>query len=498
MEEQTDELKSLLISWNSEHVLDILKNENINIEVLKIINEEQVKELTQNWKIGDKAVFLHHLRKWRTDLDTLFSQYPTVLFSNSSQKENSAPSSPAMSFKGDLAANTDGTTNINVMNILTSSSLGTKILKEYNKNKYLPDDHRNLIIKIIVQYFQTNSIRMCLQTSYDLEEQILHIFHTEKLEFYRTERRGKIYMKFHNTRKTNKNVFNDLCDSPSTSKQAKYDLDPESNANACVESLKYDNLSAEEFNETWRACSRYRLRDIVNNTKNMAEIFEMWPQYKMQIGYKLVDFDFSVLYPSYESISTWTTKIPKLFRFLKQSKVIKPQTEERKILDSITDEDITKESQKCYLQTLWVSHYLLFPTGRYVKKTTAGTSEVRRYTISDSQFSFIYFGNTKQELLAHVEFLKNKMENIQPFILAIGTLVEFSELFIYLDGILIPFKSFNRTLDILFKMYHVFHLKYPNASENFWYFIQLYLYSIKSDEKISSKVSILLQDLSKI
>ncbi|KAG5860766.1 hypothetical protein JTB14_022760 [Gonioctena quinquepunctata] len=36
----------------------------------------------------------------------------------------------------------------------------------------------------------------------------------------------------------------------------------ENDAEACLTALKYENLSAEEFDSYWKACVKYRLNDI--------------------------------------------------------------------------------------------------------------------------------------------------------------------------------------------------------------------------------------------
>lgn len=65
--------------------------------------------------------------------------------------------------------------------------------------------------------------------------------------------------------------------------------DPEADAETCVNSLKFDNLSAEEFDCVWQSCSQYRLQDIMNSS-DQKSIFEKWPYYKKPNGYRLVSF----------------------------------------------------------------------------------------------------------------------------------------------------------------------------------------------------------------
>lgn len=213
----------------------------------------------------------------------------------------------------------------------------------------------------------------------------------------------------------------------------------------------------------------------------------------------------------------WDQKILKLFNFLKKSKQLKCHGES-KMLETLQDEDLENgkslqvklnKSIKPNLtllfadrgtfavKTLWILHYVLFPTGRQVRKTILGKKEISRYTIKDSQKTFLFLGKTLQELHDHIDFLLKMKENIQPFILGIGSLDDIHEIFVYFDGDLIWFPNFLRSLDICFKMFHLFNLQYPTASETFWIFLENYFFEISSCSKKKSKVSILLDDLEK-
>lgn len=50
---------------------------------------------------------------------------------------------------------------------------------------------------------------MSIQTSYMIEKQILETFPSEKIEFYRTDRRGKVYAKFYNMKSSKKKCLKD-------------------------------------------------------------------------------------------------------------------------------------------------------------------------------------------------------------------------------------------------------------------------------------------------
>jgi len=60
----------------------------------------------------------------------------------------------------------------------------------------------------------------------------------------------------------------------------------EHDAEQCIRSLKYDNLSTNDFDSYWKACSQYRLKAI--KTSTLKEILENWPFYKESRGFLLV------------------------------------------------------------------------------------------------------------------------------------------------------------------------------------------------------------------
>lgn len=251
MSDEEEALKTLLVSWNSVQKFDILKSkfflninktidlscyaliiisnsflftgENINISVLKILNSEQLQELTRNWKIGDKAIFTHHFENWRKKINSPLSAEKCKSWNRCD--ENTTPLSSqgtSPSHSTFASSDTDDSLNVDVLQILNATSLGCKVVNAFKKNNYLTEEHRNVIIRNIVQHFEKHEIHMSLQTCYKLEQQILHLFLSEKLEFYRTERRGRIYMKYHNMKKSSKHIFDDEEDLPTSSKKQKH------------------------------------------------------------------------------------------------------------------------------------------------------------------------------------------------------------------------------------------------------------------------------------
>lgn len=62
----------------------------------------------------------------------------------------------------------------------------------------------------------------------------------------------------------------------------------EENAQYCIQSLKFDNLSHEEFLSTWAGCAKFRLNQIFNDCINIKESLKLWPQYLQSNGCRLV------------------------------------------------------------------------------------------------------------------------------------------------------------------------------------------------------------------
>lgn len=64
-------------------------------------------------------------------------------------------------------------------------------------------------------------------------------------------------------------------------------LVPEEDAEDIYRSLKFDNLSSEVFDSTWKACKQYRFNDL-KTLNSTADILAKWPFYKCPSGFRLV------------------------------------------------------------------------------------------------------------------------------------------------------------------------------------------------------------------
>lgn len=94
--------------------------------------------------------------------------------------------------------------------------------------------------------------------------------------------------------------------------------------------------------------------------------------------------------------------------------------------------------------------------------------------------------------------MNQRGEHIQPFIIVLGdkNFKRFDKFYVYLDGTKLEFSNFVRALYICFKLFHLFNVEYPKASDVFSSFIGAYFYNIKKNlSGKSTKLNILLKEL---
>lgn len=79
---------------------------------------------------------------------------------------------------------------------------GVQLIKIYNTRKSFSRPERRRLINVIVTYFLRHDMRLDLQTTYALEGAILKMFPNERLEMYRKSKRGSLYSKYMNAKKS--------------------------------------------------------------------------------------------------------------------------------------------------------------------------------------------------------------------------------------------------------------------------------------------------------
>ncbi|KAE9524296.1 hypothetical protein AGLY_015335 [Aphis glycines] len=110
-------------------------------------------------------------------------------------------------------------------------------------------------------------------------------------------------------------------------------------------------------------------------------------------------------------------------------------------------------------------HALFVPTSKKTTHDDKGRKSLIKYSIRDSQQSFIIFAKSSPEVEEIIDWKKDLGIPIQPFIIVIGH-QKYNQ------------KDILRPLDVVFKIFHVFNLSYPLESYMVWLFIQKLFYYI--------------------
>lgn len=141
------------------------------------------------------------------------------------------------------------------------------------------------------------------------------------------------------------------------------------------------------------------------------------------------------------------------------------------------------------LTIFWLLHHL-FPPQQKIRTDSTGAKLRKKFSVPDSQESFMVMADTKDELDTKLKLLKLQSRNIQPRLLIVGQLSKIMSISLYFDEISYPFLTIINAFDILFKTFFVFNLEFPEESEIFYTFIQSLLYDLPTSKKFVKVSSI--------
>lgn len=105
--------------------------------------------------------------------------------------------------------------------------------------------------------------------------------------------------------------------------------------------------------------------------------------------------------------------------------------------------------------------------------------------------------STSEELETKIKLLQLQGRNIQPRLLVVGDLHVIKQICVFFDGLKYPFLTVLEAFDILFKIFFVFNLQFPQESEVFYNFAQSILYDLPTSKKCT-KVAAVKHELFKI
>ncbi|KAF5308928.1 hypothetical protein FQR65_LT00010 [Abscondita terminalis] len=322
--------------------------------------------------------------------------------------------------------------DIDLFTILNTSLKGSALVQYYHKYSQFHEEQRNVLIHVIAKHFDEMGVNLSLSNSYKIEKQILERFKNEKLEYYRCGKRGRIYNKYCNLKTSfgtavDKYVKRKSPKMRQNGKRTEKVFEPEEDAAICLRSLTFDNLSAEEMDCTWKAFVNYRMDDI-KKCATTEEILKKWPFYKAPTGFRLIDMDFQFAYKNGDGLlEKWPTCRDKIIQFLLANVTEKSC----RILIQKTKKDENLNEDVINANTMLALHGYFIPTSKIVIKDESGRNVTTKYTIKDSQDSFIYRAKSLQEFEDYLDHLKVAKKSIQPFVF----IIDEKETYVYFDNI---------------------------------------------------------------
>lgn len=121
----------------------------------------------------------------------------------------------------------------------------------------------------------------------------------------------------------------------------------------------------------------------------------------------------------------------------------------------------------------------MVPTNKIVRKDIIGKNTTTKFTITDSQESFLFLGRSIQEVEDHISYLKEKKKIVQPFVYCVGESIFILEsIGLFFDDIRYQFFHILRAVDTSFKIIYIFNLQFPPESIITWSFIEQYFFGI--------------------
>ncbi|XP_065356338.1 uncharacterized protein LOC135950732 [Calliphora vicina] len=191
--------------------------------------------------------------------------------------------------------------------------------------------------------------------------------------------------------------------------------------------LRLPSITADEFDLYWRKCANYRFQQITES-KNTADIFQLWPEYKKPSGSLLINIDFELKFPIAKKFNErWSNYGEKVIYLLQTKITCSAISKKMQQINSLNEESKI-------LTTLWNIHHL-FPPTQKVTSDESGAKVRKKFSVPDSQQSFAILAETEEEINIKLKLLVLQGRSIQPKLLISGSLENIKSIFVYFDGI---------------------------------------------------------------
>ncbi|XP_022177644.1 uncharacterized protein LOC111038726 isoform X1 [Myzus persicae] len=179
------------------------------------------------------------------------------------------------------------------------------------------------------------------------------------------------------------------------------------------------------------------------------------------------------MYPESSFIENFEKSQSNLLTVLKEK--IKDTSSKKQLDEMLKTSYLTENCKNAVL--FFLLHSVFIPSSRKTTRDENGKISSKKFSIRDSQNSFVILGKTSAEL---EELISKKNTKIQPCLLIIGEINDPKQIMVYFDGIKYIINTIVKAIEICFNIYYVFNIEYPLESSNFWLFIQIYYFKIKT------------------
>ncbi|KAI8116607.1 hypothetical protein CVS40_11351 [Lucilia cuprina] len=169
-----------------------LNNECIDLDALKIMTPQHLKQLGKKWniKLGIQIKFENCLINWKNNRSA-----PAVC---------SNPNINLMDSKNKMFnENINSSKEIDIAEIMNATSQGRSVLDFFKNNLKLNDLSRAIVVDLTTNYLIQNDIPMTVNLASKIAESIVQVFQSESLEYYYLKQsgkkpQGKLYDKYFN------------------------------------------------------------------------------------------------------------------------------------------------------------------------------------------------------------------------------------------------------------------------------------------------------------
>ncbi|XP_075157317.1 uncharacterized protein LOC142230560 isoform X2 [Haematobia irritans] len=482
-------LFDILRNLDGEELYEIFVDHKIDLNGLKYINSHHLDNIIPKHLYGPRVIFENKLKKWQDSL---------------TGGNNSEPSTDRYCSKEEFIE------KVSIEEVLRESFIGKNILEFYERNSFLNTKHRMMLSNCLVEFLIKFKICPKREEFEIIADKILDHFKTENKDIYfipaekRGKPRGYLYMRYHNQlHKFRKEGFLSKRKHPEKIIARRQTLKTPNSGFHEIDDKKWLQINIEPMTEIiskWQNTHKIR-KSFIDGEHSLEEIFDEWPLYKQSFGYRLIDADYSLVFPnnSRNIFDSWDNFSEIILEYLKEVK--DPDCVE--ILKEFHETNHSEETKACVI--LYLIHSILKPSSRVCTYDPVTKKKKHsKSSIQDSRNSFMLIGATTLELNSKVKHLIDTLylqkETLQPIICCVGKSVfSITHCFVYYGSVFYKLNGILTCVDIAFKTFNVLNIHYPRHCKTVWSFLQYHFYGIKlKNEEKTSVLTSFLADLKKL